>query len=50
MKVVGIDPGTAACGYGVVYESAGRVRALAHGWWKTPAGERPELRLKAILP
>ena len=49
MKVVGIDPGTAACGYGVVYESAGRLRAIDHGWWKTPAGERPELRLKTIF-
>ena len=49
MKVVGIDPGTAACGYGIVHESAGRLRAIDHGWWKTPAGERPEVRLKAIF-
>ena len=50
MKVViGIDPGTAACGYGIVHESDGRLRALGHGWWKTAAGERPELRLKTIL-
>ncbi len=49
MKVVGIDPGTAACGYAIVQESAGRLRALEHGWWQTPAGERPELRLKTIF-
>jgi crossover junction endodeoxyribonuclease RuvC len=49
VKVVGIDPGTAACGYGIVHESAGRLRAIDHGWWKTPAGERPEVRLKAIF-
>ena len=49
MKVLGIDPGTAACGYGVVHESGGRIRELAHGWWQTPAGERPELRLKTIF-
>ena len=49
MKVVGIDPGTAACGYGIVDERGGRLRALDHGWWKTPAGERPELRLKTIF-
>ena len=50
MKVViGIDPGTAACGYGIVHESDGRLRALGHGWWKTAAGERPELRLKTIF-
>ncbi|MGH3103932.1 MAG: crossover junction endodeoxyribonuclease RuvC [Gaiellaceae bacterium] len=48
MKVLGIDPGTAACGYGIVHESAGRLRALDHGWWRTRAGERPELRLKTI--
>ena len=49
MKVVGIDPGTAACGYGIVHESGGRLRAIDHGWWSTPAGERLELRLKTIF-
>ena len=49
MKVLGIDPGTAACGYGIVHENGGRLRAVDHGWWKTPAGERPELRLKTIF-
>ena len=49
MKVLGIDPGTAACGYGIVHESDGRIRAIDHGWWRTPAGERPELRLKTIF-
>jgi len=48
VRVLGIDPGTAACGYAIVHENAGRLRALDHGWFKTPAGERPELRLKTI--
>ena len=48
MKVVGIDPGTAACGYAIVHENGGHLRALEHGWWSTPAGQRPELRLKTI--
>lgn len=48
MRVLGIDPGTAACGYGIVHESGGRLRAVLHGWWQTAAGERPELRLKII--
>jgi crossover junction endodeoxyribonuclease RuvC len=48
VKVIGIDPGTAACGYGIVHQSDGRLEAIDHGWWKTPAGERPELRLKTI--
>jgi crossover junction endodeoxyribonuclease RuvC len=46
--VVGIDPGTASCGYGIVHESEGRLRALGHGSWTTPARERTERRLKVI--
>jgi crossover junction endodeoxyribonuclease RuvC len=48
VKVLGIDPGTAACGYGIVHESGGRLQAVEFGWWPTPARERPELRLKRI--
>ena len=49
MKVLGIDPGTAACGYGIVHEKDGRLRAIEHGWWTTCASERPEARLKTIF-
>lgn len=49
MKVLGIDPGTAACGYGIVHANGGRLRATCHGWWGTPARERPELRLRTIF-
>ncbi|HEX6700139.1 MAG TPA: crossover junction endodeoxyribonuclease RuvC [Gaiellaceae bacterium] len=49
MKVIGIDPGTAACGYGIVQESGGRLRAIDHGWWRTSAADRPEVRLKTIF-
>jgi crossover junction endodeoxyribonuclease RuvC len=49
VKVIGIDPGTANCGYGIVHESGGRLKAIDHGWWRTPAGERLELRLKTIF-
>ena len=49
MKVLGIDPGTAACGYGVVLENGGQVRALASGCWTTGPRERPELRLRVIF-
>ena len=49
MKVIGIDPGTASCGFGIVHEKDGRLRAIDHGWWKTSAAERPELRLKTIF-
>jgi crossover junction endodeoxyribonuclease RuvC len=48
VKVLGIDPGTAACGYGIVQEKGNRLRAVDFGWWKTPASSRPERRLKTI--
>jgi crossover junction endodeoxyribonuclease RuvC len=48
VKVVGIDPGTAACGYGIVHSVGGRLTAEDFGWWPTPAGERLERRLKRI--
>ena len=48
MRVLGIDPGTAACGYGIVQEKGNRLRAVDFGWWQTPAGRRPEFRLKTI--
>ena len=47
--VVGIDPGTAACGYGIVHESDGRLRATCHGWWRTAASQRAEARLLTIF-
>ncbi len=49
MKVLGIDPGTAACGYGIVHESDGRLREVASGVWRTSARERPHARLLAIF-
>ena len=49
MKVLGIDPGTAACGYGIVHQSDGRLRASVHGCWRTAAGTRQDLRLKTIF-
>jgi len=49
VKVLGIDPGTAACGYGIVHESDGRLRATCHGWWRTSPRERPADRLYRIF-
>jgi crossover junction endodeoxyribonuclease RuvC len=49
VKVLGIDPGTAACGFGIVHASGGgRLRAVEYGWWQTSPREAPELRLKRI--
>jgi crossover junction endodeoxyribonuclease RuvC len=49
VRVLGIDPGTAACGYGIVRERNGRLKLVDHGWWKTPSRTRTELRLKTIF-
>jgi len=49
VKVLGIDPGTAACGYGIVHERDGRITAVTHGVWQTSARERPERRLRTIF-
>jgi crossover junction endodeoxyribonuclease RuvC len=49
VKGIGIDPGTASCGFGIVHEKDGRLRAIDHGWWQTPAAQRLELRLKTIF-
>jgi crossover junction endodeoxyribonuclease RuvC len=49
VRVLGIDPGTAACGWGIVHERGGRLRAVDWGCWHTSAGHRPELRLRTIF-
>jgi crossover junction endodeoxyribonuclease RuvC len=49
VKVLGIDPGTAACGYGIVHGSDGRLRADDFGCWRTSARERPDARLLTIF-
>jgi crossover junction endodeoxyribonuclease RuvC len=49
VKVLGIDPGTAACGYGIVHKNDGRLTATVHGCWRTAAGTRQDLRLKTIF-
>jgi len=48
MIVLGIDPGTASTGYGVVASSRGRLAALDGGVIETPAGLPLERRLTTI--
>lgn len=48
MIVLGIDPGTADTGYGVVESAGSRMRALATGVIQTRAGTAPEQRLTEI--
>ncbi|HEY8347153.1 MAG TPA: crossover junction endodeoxyribonuclease RuvC [Symbiobacteriaceae bacterium] len=48
MRVLGIDPGTALMGYGIVERQGSRETALAYGALETPAGMEPEKRLQAL--
>jgi len=48
MRVLGIDPGTATTGYGVVEETEEGLRALAYGAVTTPARQPLPLRLQTI--
>jgi crossover junction endodeoxyribonuclease RuvC len=48
MVVLGIDPGTASTGFGVVEGAGSRLRALADGVIRTPAGVPLERRLADI--
>jgi crossover junction endodeoxyribonuclease RuvC len=49
MIVLGIDPGTANTGYGVVARRGGRLAALDGGCIETPAGQALERRLATIF-
>src|SRR5215210_4083451 len=48
MKVLGIDPGLANTGFGVVARRDGRLVALDGGVIRTGAGGAPELRLTVL--
>jgi crossover junction endodeoxyribonuclease RuvC len=48
MIVLGIDPGTASTGYGVIYGAGSKLRALEDGVIQTHAGIPLERRLVAI--
>jgi crossover junction endodeoxyribonuclease RuvC len=48
MRALGIDPGIAITGYGVVEETDGVLRALAYGVIRTPAGRPLPQRLRTI--
>ncbi len=48
MIILGIDPGLAIVGYGVLEYNGGRLRTLGYGSIQTPAGMPTEERLVAI--
>lgn len=49
MRILGIDPGTARMGYGIVEDAGGsRDRAVAYGCLETPPDMLPEKRLQHL--
>jgi crossover junction endodeoxyribonuclease RuvC len=48
VRILGIDPGLADCGWGVIEARGSQLRPLAYGCISTRAGEALPLRLKAI--
>jgi crossover junction endodeoxyribonuclease RuvC len=48
MRILGLDPGTATTGYGVIDVEDGRLMAVAYGVIKTPASEETPRRLQII--
>lgn len=48
MKILGIDPGTAIVGFGVVEAISGKFKMIDGGVIKTPAAESDSARLKII--
>ena len=50
MAVIGIDPGTALTGYGIVQElDDGSLKAIDYGVFRTDAKATPELRLRSLF-
>ena len=47
-RIIGIDPGLASTGWGVIDSSRGRLRYVAHGCIETPSGEGRGERLLSI--
>ena len=48
MVILGIDPGLAIVGWGVIEHNAGRFRTIAYGSIQTPAGMETPQRLLTI--
>ena len=49
MIILGIDPGLAIVGWGIIEYKNAKFRTLAYGALRTPAGMRTEERLKGIF-
>lgn len=49
MRILGLDPGTATTGYGIVDAIDGRLTVVTYGVISTPAGDPTPDRLRAIF-
>lgn len=49
MRILGLDPGTATTGYGIIDVVAGELKLVEYGVIATAAGEPPERRLQSIF-
>ena len=49
MRILGLDPGTATTGYGIIDAADGRLTLVAYGVVSTPAGDPPAERLQSIF-
>ena len=49
MRILGLDPGTATTGYGIIDVEDGELRLVVYGVIKTAAGEPAEQRLQSIF-
>ena len=49
MRILGLDPGTAITGYGIIDVEDGELRLVVYGVIKTAAGEPAEQRLQSIF-
>lgn len=48
MRILGLDPGTASTGYGIIDHIDGRLQVVDYGVIRTPAGESASTRLQVI--
>ena len=48
MRILGLDPGTASTGYGIIDSKDGRLSLVTYGVIKTAAGESASIRLQSI--
>lgn len=49
MRIIGLDPGTATTGYGIIDTVNGHIQLVVYGVFSTPPQEPPPARLQSIF-